>query len=177
MAQTNTQMVSDIVEVAGLPKEHLEELDRYIESLEDKKGSLIHILHKAQSLFGYLSKEAQLYVARKLDIPAAKVYGVVSFYSYFATEPVGKHKISVCMGTACFVRGAEKIVDEFKKELFVENGQTTKDGQFTLKDVRCIGACGLAPVVFVDDQVYGHVTVDGVREILKKYRKEYENAY
>ena len=177
MAQTGTQVETGNAAVTGLPKEHLEALDKYIESLEDKVGSLIHVLHKAQDLFGYLPKEVQLYVARKLDIPAAKVFGVVSFYSYFATEPVGKHKISVCMGTACFVRGVEKVMDEFKKELFIETGQTTKDGQFTLKDVRCIGACGLAPVVFIDDQVYGHVTPDGVREILKKYRKEYENAY
>lgn len=160
-----------------MPQEHYETLETYINSLKDKKGSLIHVLHKAQELFGYLPPEVQLFIARKLDIPGAKVFGVVSFYSYFTTKPVGKHKISVCMGTACFVRGAEKIVDAFKNELGVQNGETTPDGLFTLKDVRCIGACGLAPVVFLDDQVFGHVTVDGVKEILKKYRKGNENAY
>jgi len=160
-----------------LPQEHYEALETYINSLKDKKGSLIHVLHKAQELFGYLPPEVQLFIARKLDIPGAKVFGVVSFYSYFTTKPVGKHKISVCMGTACFVRGAEKIVDAFKNELGVQNGETTPDGLFTLKDVRCIGACGLAPVVFLDDHVFGHVTVDGVKEILKKYRKGNENAY
>lgn len=177
MVQSSTQVESSNLEVSGLPEEHFETLARYIDTLEDKKGSLIIVLHTAQELFGYLPEEVQLFVARKLDIPGAKVYGVVSFYSYFTTKPVGKHKISICMGTACFVRGAEKIVNEFKKQLLVETGETTRDGLFTLKDVRCIGACGLAPVIYIDDKIYGHVTVDGVRVILGNYREENEDAY
>ncbi len=176
MSQPELQLEDSIPATTDLPMEHYKTLASYIGGLEDKKGSLINVLHKAQELFGYLPKEVQLFIARKLDMPAAKVFGVVSFYSYFTTEPVGKYTISICMGTACFVRGAEKVLEEFKKELDIENGETTKDGLFTMKDVRCIGACGLAPVVFLDDQVFGHVTVDGVREILKKYRKEHEHA-
>lgn len=161
--------------VTTLPKEHYEALDRYIDGLEDQQGSLIHVLHKAQDLFGYLPHEVQLYIARKLGISGAKVFGVVSFYSYFTMTPVGKYKISVCMGTACFVRKADKVLDAFKEELSLENGETTEDGLFTLLDVRCVGACGLAPVVFINDQVYGHVTVEDVGELLNKCRKEHEN--
>lgn len=133
MSQPELHLEVGNPEPLNLPKEHFEALQDYISGVEDKKGSLIRVLHKAQELFGYLPNEVQLFVARQLEIPAAKVFGVVSFYSYFSTEPVGKHKISVCMGTACFVRGAEKILDEFKKELFIETGETTKDGMFTLK--------------------------------------------
>jgi len=160
----------------NLPKELFVELDKYIDKLDDKAGSLIHVLHKAQDLFGYLPKEVQLFVARRLDVPGAKVFGVVSFYSYFTTNPVGEHMISVCMGTACFVRGAEKIVDDFKAKLGVESGGTTDDKKFTLKDVRCIGACGLAPVVLVDDEVYGRVELADIDEILNKYRKVEKNG-
>ncbi|MBN2259746.1 MAG: NAD(P)H-dependent oxidoreductase subunit E [Clostridiales bacterium] len=155
-----------------LDREKIDELDEYIDSLEDQKGSLIHILHKGQSLFGYLPENLQIYISRKIDIPAAKVNGVVSFYSFFTQEPRGKHTISICMGTACFVNGSDKIFNELKRELNVENNKMTEDGLFTLKDIRCVGACGLAPVVMVDDQVYGHVKVSDVSEIIKKYREE-----
>lgn len=152
--------------------EKLKELDTYIESLEDKEGNLIHVLHKGQSLFGYLPENLQLYIARKIGLPASKVNGVVSFYSYFTQKPRGKHTISMCMGTACYVKGADKIFDAFKAELNVGNNEMTEDKMFTLKDIRCVGACGLAPVVLVDDKVYGHVTVEQVKEIIDKYRKE-----
>ncbi|WP_225877788.1 NADH-quinone oxidoreductase subunit NuoE family protein [Alkalibacter mobilis] len=158
-----------------LPKEKLVELDAFIDSLEDKEGLLIHILHKAQEIFGYLSLEVQLYISKRLDIPAAKVFGVVSFYSYFTQEPRGKHTISMCMGTACFVKGSEQILETFCNELGVKSGETSKDGLFTIKDVRCIGACGLAPVAMIDDKVYGHLTVESVKEILDEYRKEEQN--
>jgi len=155
-----------------LDVEKLKELDAYIDSLEDKEGNLIHVLHKGQSLFGYLPANLQLHISRKVDLPASKVNGVVSFYSFFTQEPRGKHTISMCMGTACYVKGADKIFDAFKAELNVENNQMTEDKIFTLKDIRCVGACGLAPVVLVDDKVYGHVTVEQVKEIIEKYRKE-----
>jgi NADH-quinone oxidoreductase subunit E/NADP-reducing hydrogenase subunit HndA len=155
----------------GLPKEGFETLDAYIATLDDREGSLIAVLHKAQQIFGYLPSEVQLHIARALGIPGAKVFGVVSFYSYFTTEPVGKHTISVCMGTACFVRGAEEIFKQFKTELGVAAGGTTEDGLFTLKDVRCIGACGLAPVVVVGEKVYGRLEVDDVTRIIEELKE------
>lgn len=164
----------DVMEPAEqeLPKAKFDELESFINSLETTKGALIEILHKAQEIFGYLPRDVQLFVARKLGIPGAEVYGVVSFYSYFSTKPSGKHTISVCMGTACFVRGADKIVAKFKETLGIESNETTEDGLFTIKDVRCIGACGLAPVVMVDDKVYGRVKVEDVDDIINIYRRK-----
>lgn len=157
------------VSVKDLPKELFDQLDSYIQTLEDKKGSLIHVLHRAQHLFGYLPKEVMLFVARRLDIPAANVFGVVSFYSFFTTNPVGEHVVAVCMGTACFVRGADKILDELKAKLGISTGETTPDMLFTLKDVRCVGACGLAPIILVGDKVYGRVKLDEVDGIINEY--------
>lgn len=149
--------------------------DRMAEIDEAKfEESLIHVLHFAQGQFGYLPEAIQLHIARTLNIPAAKVFGVVSFYSYFNTKPVGKYTISVCMGTACFVRGAEKVLNEFKKQLEVETGETTTDKMFTLKDVRCVGACGLAPVVMIGEDVFGSVTTSEVSEIITEYRNKEE---
>jgi NADH-quinone oxidoreductase subunit E/NADP-reducing hydrogenase subunit HndA len=154
----------------NLPKEKFDELDRYIAGLKTTKGALVQILHRAQHIFGYLPREVQLFIARKLGIPGAEVFGVVSFYSYFTTKPVGQHIISVCMGTACFVRGADRITESLKEKLGIGSNETTEDGLFTLKDVRCIGACGLAPVVMVDEKVYGRVNEEDIDEILNQYR-------
>ena len=148
-----------------------QELDNFIDSLPSKKGSLIQVLHTAQDIFGYLPKEVQLYISDKLNISPAKVYGVVSFYSYFTTEPIGKYKINVCLGTVCFVKGSDKILAEFEKQLGIKSGETTEDLMFTLESLRCVGACGLAPVVVVNNKVYGYVTLDQVSEILDKYKK------
>lgn len=156
-------------------KELYDELGAFIDSLETTKGALIEILHRAQEIFGYLSRDVQLYIARKLGIPGAEVYGVVSFYSYFTTKPSGRHTISVCMGTACFVRGADKILGKFKEKLGIESNETTEDGFFTIKDVRCIGACGLAPVVTVDGKVYGRVKEEDVDNIINEYRGKEAN--
>ncbi len=153
------------------PKEKYDELEQFIDGMETTKGALIEILHKAQGIFGYLPRDVQLFIARKLGIPGAEVFGVVSFYSYFTTKPRGKHTISVCMGTACYVRGADKILEKMKEKLGIESNEITEDGLFTLKDVRCIGACGLAPVVMVDDKVFGRVKVEEVDDILNQYRK------
>jgi len=158
------------ISVPDLPKEQYDQLEAYIATLDDPKGSLIHVLHKAQHIFGYLPMEVQLFVSRKLGVSGADVFGVVSFYSYFTTTPRGKHTVSVCMGTACFVKGSEKIIDRFKNELKVNTGDTTDDKVFTLMDVRCLGACGLAPIILVDDKVYGHVKADDVPNILNTYR-------
>ncbi|PKM50586.1 MAG: NAD(P)H-dependent oxidoreductase subunit E [Firmicutes bacterium HGW-Firmicutes-7] len=153
-----------------LPKEKFDELETFIDQMETTKGALIEILHKAQNLFGYLPRDVQLFVARKLGIPGAEVYGVVSFYSYFTTKPRGKYTISCCMGTACFVRGADKIIERLKEILGIESNEITEDGLFTLIDVRCIGACGLAPIVKVDEKVYGRVKEEELEDIINTYR-------
>lgn len=147
------------------------ELEQFIDELPDKKGALISVLHKAQSIFGYLPEEVQKFVGRKLGIPVAQVYGVVSFYSFFTMVPKGKYPISICLGTACYVRGAEKVLDAFKKELNIEVGQTTDDGKFSLDALRCVGACGLAPVVMVGEKVYGRVTTaEEVKNIINEFQ-------
>ena len=132
-------------------------------------GDLINILHKTQEAFGYLPAEVQHVIAKELNISEAKVYGVVTFYSFFTMQPKGKHKISVCMGTACYVRGAEKVVDELKKELKIDVGGITQDGKFSLDCLRCVGACGLAPVMMIGDKVYGRIEASQVKEILNRY--------
>lgn len=154
----------------NLDKDKLEELRNYIDTLETKEGSLISVLHQAQRIFGYLPEDLQLFISRKLGISAAKVFGVVTFYSYFTMEPRGKHVINVCMGTACFVKGASKILEEFKRILNIETGKNnTEDGTFSIDTLRCVGACGLAPVVTIDGKVYGRVKVEDVEVILKEY--------
>lgn len=155
----------------GLSEKLYGELAQFIEELPEKKGALIAVLHKAQSLFGYLPYEVQIFVAEKLGVPTAQVYGVVSFYSFFTMVPKGKYPISVCLGTACYVRGADKVLEAFKKELGIEVGQTTADGLFSLDALRCVGACGLAPVALIGDQVYGKISsAEEVRQILSTYK-------
>lgn len=158
-----------------LLKEKFAELEAFINNLEVTKGALIEILHKAQNIFGYLPRDVQLYVARKLGIPGAEVFGVVSFYSYFTTKPRGKHTISTCMGTACFVKGSDKIIERLKEKLGIESNEITEDGIFTLKDVRCLGTCSMAPVLMIDDKVYGGVKEEDLDDILKSYQsKEFQ---
>ena len=132
-------------------------------------GELINILHEAQHLQGYLPEEIQRIIASKLEIPVSKVYGVVTFYTFFTMTPKGKHPISVCMGTACYVRGAEKVLDEFKRQLGIEVGETTADGLFSLDSLRCVGACGLAPVVMVGQKVFGRLTQSSVKGIIDEF--------
>ncbi|MFN8241917.1 MAG: NADH-quinone oxidoreductase subunit NuoE [Bacteroidales bacterium] len=138
-------------------------------SFNNDPQELINVLHKCQEHFGYLPAEVQEVVSSELCVPVAKVYGVVTFYSFFTMIPKGKHPISICMGTACYVRGAEKVLDEFKKELNIQVGQVTADGKFSLSSLRCVGACGLAPVVLVGEKTYGRVAPDDVKGILKEY--------
>ena len=135
------------------------------------KGELISVLHKAQNTFGYLPEEVQQIIATNLNTSLAHVYGVVSFYSFFTMTPKGKYPINICMGTACYVRGAERVLDEFREILKIKVGETTKDDKFSLSSLRCVGACGLAPVVLVGEKVYGRVTLDGVQEILDEYKE------
>ena len=150
----------------GADKEKYAQLDAFIASLPTTEGELIRVLHTAQGIFGYLPKEVQIYVAKKLNVPVSKVYGVVSFYSFFTLKPKGEYDISVCMGTACYVRGSENVLEELKKQLGIEIGDTTEDGKFSLRTLRCVGACGLAPVVMIGEKVYGRVTPDMVSNIL-----------
>lgn len=152
-----------------LKKEDVVKLKEICKSFNNEPGELINVLHQAQNHFGYLPAEVQELVSYELNVPVSKVYGVVTFYSFFTMLPKGQHPISVCTGTACYVRGAEKVVDEFKKLLSIEVGETTPDGKFSLGCLRCVGACGLAPVVLVGEKVYGRVSPDGVAEILKEY--------
>lgn len=139
-------------------------------SFGNKPGEAINVLHKVQGEFGYLPAEVQEVIAHELNVSAAHIYGIVTFYSFFTMLPKGEHPISVCMGTACYVRGAEKVLDEFKRELKIGVGETTPDGKFSLNCLRCVGACGLAPVVLIGDKVYGRLTPDGVKDILNEYR-------
>ena len=153
----------------------LKEIDAYIDELKGMgslDGKLIAILHRAQEIVGYLPNEVQAHVAHRLSIPPAKVNGVVTFYSYFSTVPKGKFAVNVCMGTACFVVGADKVLEEFKVALGVDAGQSTPDGMFSLNALRCVGACGLAPVVVVNDKMYGKVTQQTVYEIIEECIRE-----
>lgn len=159
-----------LLEPVDLPEEKLHLLQAYIDTLSDQEGMLIHILHRAQHIFGYLPTELQLYIARSIGIPASKVYGVVSFYSYFTQTKRGKNTVSVCMGTACFVKGANQVKDALKKELKIGMDETTIDEMFTLKEIRCIGACGLAPAVMVGDKVYGHMNQDNIKTVINSYK-------
>ncbi len=152
-----------------LKPNQVEQLKAVCKEFDNKSGELINVLHKTQHLFGYLPAEVQEVIATELKIPVAKVYGVVTFYSFFTMKPKGKFPISICLGTACYVRGAEKVLEEFRKQLKVKVGETTPDGKFSLSCLRCVGACGLAPVVLVGEKTYGRVAPDGVKDILKEY--------
>ena len=152
---------------------NLAEIDAFIDELAEQgslDGKLIAILHRVQEMIGYLPGEVQEHIARRLSLPPAKVYGVVTFYSFFSMVPRGKNIIDVCMGTACFVVGADKVLAEFKKQLGIEAGQTTPDRLFSLNALRCVGACGLAPVVVVNGKMYGKVTPNDVARIIDEYK-------
>ena len=145
------------------------ELDEIIEKYKKTPGALIPVLHEAQDLYGYLPFEVQKIIADGLNIPAAKVYGVVTFYSQFSLNPKGKYRVSVCLGTACYVKGAAEILDKLKERLSIDVGECTDDGLFSLDSCRCIGACSLAPVVTVNDEVYGKLVPADIDGIIDKY--------
>lgn len=152
-----------------LRKDQIDKIKEIARIHNNEAGELINVLHKCQNEFGYLPAEVQEVVARELNVSEAKVYGVVTFYSFFSMIPKGKYPISICTGTACYVRGAENVLAEFKKELGVGVGETTPDGKFSLNCLRCVGACGLAPVVLVGEKTYGRVSPDGVKDIINEY--------
>ena len=152
-----------------LRQDQVDKIHVICDSFGNREGELINVLHKCQETFGYLPAEVQEVISEKMEMPAAKVYGVVTFYSFFTMIPKGKYPISICTGTACYVRGAETVLNEFKKQLEIEVGVTSEDGIFSLSCLRCVGACGLAPVVLVGDKTYGRVAPDDVKAIIEEY--------
>lgn len=145
-------------------------LDKAIQRHKGEPGALMPVLQEAQNIFGYVPKEVQQHIAEGLGVTLAEVYGVATFYAQFSLEPKGQYVIGVCLGTACYVKGSQKVLDRLSEELKIPVGKTTADGTFTLNATRCLGACGLAPVMMVNDEVYGRLTPDEVPGILAKYR-------
>ena len=146
------------------------ELEAYISENKDMDGALIPVMQKAQELFGYLSLETMELISERLDVPVAEIYGVATFYALFSLTPKGEYVISVCTGTACYVKGAQLVLDEVKNQLGIGSGETTKDGKFSIQDTRCLGCCGLAPVMTIDDDVFGRMVPADVKGILDKFR-------
>ena len=153
-------------------KEQMSELLGCIEKCRGERGALMPVLHAAQNIYGYLPSEGQSVIAEELNIPLAEVYGVATFYSQFSLTPKGKHKISICLGTACYVKGSDKILEAVEHELRVRCGECTPDKKFSIESCRCVGACGLAPVMIIDGEVYGRLKPDDVKGILDKYMQD-----
>lgn len=152
--------------------EQFDKLHAVIEESKHVPGCLMHILQEAQGIFGYLPIEVQTVIAEALNISLSEVYGVVTFYSQFSLQPKGKNRISICLGTACYVKGSDKILEELEKQLGIKCGECTEDGLFSIDSCRCVGACGLAPVMMINDDVYGKLTADKVKAILDQYRRD-----
>jgi NADH-quinone oxidoreductase subunit E len=149
-----------------------DEIVGLVNKWKEKEGNLIMILHEIQNHHGYVPRELSLELAKLLDVPLARIYEVITFYNYFKLSPPGRHRIAVCMGTACYLKGGQEILTELKNILHVTEGQTTKDGNFHLDVVRCLGCCGLSPVMMIDGKVYGKVKKSELTEILSRYFKE-----
>ena len=148
----------------------MDELKAFIDENKNIDGPLMPIMQKAQEAFGYLPMEAMTLIADELDIPVSKIYGVATFYAQFSLTPKGDNIIQVCTGTACYVKGAQAVLDEVIHQLGIHSGETTEDGKFTIQDTRCLGCCGLAPVMTINEDVYGRVVPGQVKGILDKYR-------
>ena len=159
---------SSTLPFSGTPEQEAQ-LKAFIEEHKDQGGALMPVLQKAQEIYGYLPVEVQQMISDGLGVSMSEIYGVITFYSQFTLSPKGLYKISVCLGTACYVKGSGDVYNRLSQRLGIENGECTADGRFSLESCRCIGACGLAPVLTVNDDVYGRLTVDDVDEILAKY--------
>ena len=146
-----------------------EELQKILEIYTNDKSNLIQILNEVQEKYGYIPEFAQKAISEYLNIPMAEVYGVITFYARFTLKPKGKYNVAVCLGTACFVKGSEKILDRLKQKLGIDVGETTKDGKFSIEATRCIGACGLAPVFTVNGEVYGKATPELLDKVIDEY--------
>ena len=149
-----------------------EEMKEILEKYKVDKENLIPILNDVQEKYGYIPKLAQLEISNYLRLPMAEIFGVITFYSSFTLEPKGKYNISVCLGTACFVKGSQSILDRLKDRLKIEEGKTTEDGKFSIDTTRCVGACGIAPVFTVNNEVYGHATVKKLDEVINELEKK-----
>ncbi len=148
------------------------QLNAVFEKYKDVPGCLMPILQEAQAIYGYLPIEVQTMIAEALGISLSEVYGVATFYSQFNLMPKGKHRVSVCLGTACYVKGSKAILDEVEKQLGIKDGECTQDRKFSIDTCRCVGACGLAPVIMIDDKVYGKVKPEDIKKILAEYADE-----
>lgn len=160
--------IQQTVPFCGTPQQE-EELRRVIDEIKDEKGSLMPIMQKAQAIYGYLPLEVQQMISDQTGQPLSKIFGIATFYSMFNLYPKGEYKISVCLGTACYVKGSGDVFEELSKELGIAGGQCTADRKFSLDDCRCVGACGLAPVMLINDEVYARVTPGEIKNILAKY--------
>ena len=153
-------------------KQQMRELMKCINAHNNEKGALMPVLHEAQNIYGYLPAEVQTVIADELNVPLAEVYGVATFYSQFSLQPKGKHKISICLGTACYVKGSDKVLEAVEHELRISCGECTPDKKFSIESCRCVGACGLAPVMIIDGEVYGKLSPADVKGILDKYMQD-----
>ena len=155
-------------------QDKLDQLSAFMDEVSQKEYAesyLIAVLHKAQALYGYLPQDVMDQVADKMQIPTAHIWGVATFYHYFNLKPVGKNIVSVCMGTACYVKGADKVLEALKRELGIQVGETTEDKLFTLQEARCLGACGIAPVIMINDKIYGELDAKKTVDLINQYRK------
>lgn len=157
------------MEVNCVDEKIKKDMAEILEKYTDQKDNLIAILNEVQEKYGYIPQKAQLEISEKLKIPMAEIYGVITFYSRFTTEPKGKYNISICLGTACFVKGSGNLLDRAKERLKINSGEVTPDGKFSIDEVRCVGACGLAPVFMINNEVYGNATVKMLDEAIDKY--------
>lgn len=147
-----------------------QELSSAMDFYQHAPDALIQVLHRAQELFGYLREDVVKYIARELRLPVSRVHGVIGFYSFFSRVPQGKHTVSVCLGTGCYVKGADRILRGFEKALGIRAGETSADGRFSLRCVRCVGACGVAPVAMVGNDLHTQIRMDSVKKVLKAYK-------
>lgn len=161
-------MSQNTIPFSGTPEQE-KALKEVIAKHKEMKGAVIPVLHEAQEIYGYLPLEVQKMISEGLDVPLAEIYGIVTFYAQFSLNPKGKYRIGVCLGTACYVKGSGDILEKVKELLGIDVGECTPDGKFSLDATRCIGACGLAPVISINDDVYGRLTVDQIEGILAKY--------
>lgn len=157
-------------ENSGLSAEEISKVQEFIAANQNTDGALIPVLHQVQEYFGYIPYEAQRLIAKGLKVPIADIYGVITFYSRFTLKPTGKYKISVCLGTACYVKGSENILEKIQETIGVKAGDSSADGMYSVEATRCIGACGLAPVMTVNEDVYGKVTPEEIPTIMEKYK-------
>ncbi|AEF17615.1 NADH dehydrogenase (quinone) [Thermoanaerobacterium xylanolyticum LX-11] len=150
-------------------QENINKLKKVIDQLKDTDGSLIAVMNEAQEIFGYLPIEVQQFISEEMNVPLTEIFGIATFYSRFTLKPSGKYKIGVCLGTACYVKGSAMVLDKLKEKLGISVGDVTGDGKFSLEATRCLGACGLAPVMMINGEVFGRLTPDDVEDILKKF--------